>query len=602
MDNIREAYEAVLKKLLSLRDEDTGAWTGELASSALSTALAVTALATDNDTDVAQSSVGLAWLIAHANADGGWGDTPASVSNLATTLIVCATLRSAQKQGIPGLGNAADVVLIGGEKWIESRIGRPCPETVVRALGRVYGVDRTFAAPILAYLAMCGEDTRAWLSVPPLPFLLALMPQGIYRFLRLQVVSYALPALIAVGLCRHVCVCNTSRRPAWGRLFAGALLKRLVALQPKHGGFLDAIPLTAFVVLALRHAGYGDHPVSQRGVSFLRQAVRSNGSWAIDSNLRIWVTSLAVRAVWKADERGQSAEETKRMAEWLIQAQSKEKHPFTGAIPGGWAWTDLPGGVPDADDTCGALLALKRLKESGCRVDATASVCAGLHWLRMLQNTDGGMPTFSRGWGRLPFDRSCPDISAHALSAWVSWCETTGSGQLPIQRLMQYLKKTQERDGAWTPLWFGHQGRADGKNPVVGTARVVDALRTVVGLMQKQIMLFGKYNTMLTSMLERGEAWLLEQQHEDGGWSAGAQSTVEETALAVIALTGGGGACNSAVRCGCAWLAENWRAGCERPVPIGLYFSSLWYHERLYPLIWTLEALGCNRMGSCQVR
>ena len=29
-----------------------------------------------------------------------------------------------------------------------------------------------------------------------------------------------------------------------------------------------------------------------------------------------------------------------------------------------------------------------------------------------------------------------------------------------------------------------------------------------------------------------------------------------------------------------------------QPAPIGLYFSSLWYSERLYPLIWTVGALG----------
>lgn len=28
------------------------------------------------------------------------------------------------------------------------------------------------------------------------------------------------------------------------------------------------------------------------------------------------------------------------------------------------------------------------------------------------------------------------------------------------------------------------------------------------------------------------------------------------------------------------------------PAPVGLYFSSLWYSEKLYPIIWTVEALG----------
>ncbi len=598
MDNVREAYEAVLEKVLALRDEDTGVWTGELASSALSTALAVTALATDDVSDLARSGAGVSWLISHANADGGWGDTPTSVSNLSTTLIVCATLRHARKRGGSGLGHSADEIVSGGEKWIEARIGGLSPETVARALGQAYGVDRTFAVPILAYLAVCGEDSRAWLSVPPLPFLFALMPRSLFRFLRLQVVSYALPALIAVGLCRHVCVCTATRRSVWGRFFSGALLRKLAALQPGHGGFLDAIPLTAFVVLALRHAGYGNCPVSKKGLAFLSHAMRADGSWAIDSNLRTWVTSLAVRAVWGTGGGRRSAGETERVAEWLVKTQTKERHPFTGALPGGWAWTDLPGGVPDADDTCGALLALKRLEESGCRADLAATVRAGLHWLRMLQNSDGGMPTFSRGWGHLPFDRSCPDISAHALAAWVACEQARGEGRGPVRRLLRYLQKTQESDGGWVPLWFGHQDRVDGRNPVVGTARVVDSLRTVAGLWQGYKQRAEKDRRVVNTMLSRGEAWLLEQQRQDGGWSAGARATVEETALAVIALTGGGPACTTAVRRGCAWLADNWRAGCEWPTPLGLYFSSLWYHERLYPLVWTLEALGRNS-GCC---
>lgn len=594
MANIQEAYEAVLDKVLALRDAETGVWTGELSSSALSTALAVTVFATGNGSDSVLAGTGVAWLIAHANADGGWGDTPASVSNLSTTLIVCAALRHAQRHAVPGLGHIIDGRVSNGEAWIEARIGVFHTETVAKALRHAYGVDRTFAVPILAYLAFCGENSRAWLSVPPLPFLLALLPQSAYRFLRLQVVSYAMPALIAVGLCRHVCVCTIRRRPVWGRLFAGMLLRKMGQLQPDHGGFLDAIPLTAFVVLALRHVGYGNHLVAQKGVAFLRHAVRADGSWAIDSNLRTWVTSLAIRAVWGTAEKGLNTEDPERSAAWLINAQLKRAHPLSGARPGGWAWTDLSGGVPDADDTCAALLALKRLEEAGCRTEPWATVQAGLHWLRKMQNADGGMPTFSRGWGRLPFDRSCPEISAHALVTWVVWEQVSEEGRRPIQRLLRYLQATQEPDGSWVPLWFGHQDRADGKNPVVGTARVVDALRTVVGQWQAGVELVSQDSRMAEAMLSRGETWLAEQQHKDGGWSAGFSATVEETALAVIALTGGGPACTLAAQRGCAWLTENWRAGCERPAPLGLYFSSLWYHERLYPLVWTLEALGRN--------
>jgi squalene-hopene/tetraprenyl-beta-curcumene cyclase len=629
MELMQKAYEALRERVLALRDSGTGVWTGELASSALGTALAVSALEAGVAADLRLAVAGAAWLDAHANADGGWGDTPESVSNLSTTLIATAALRRIRRVRSEGTRVSGQWSLVSGpeecrdtygsvlsraEEWVAARAGSLEPEAVARALGQVYGKDRTFAVPILAFLAMCGEDERAWLSVPPLPFLLALLPQGLYRFFRLQVVSYALPALIAVGLCRHVCAARARGGWAWGRLFAEPLLKRLASLQPAHGGYLDAIPLTAFVCLALRHAGYGEHPVAQKGLAFLRQAARPDGSWAIDSNLRTWVTSLATRGV--ASELGVRSEELgvgdgdrgggalERIAEWLVRTQVKERHPFTGAAPGGWAWTDLPGGVPDADDTSGALLALRRLKDAGCKTDTSGAVRGGVRWLLELQNADGGMPTFCRGWGKLPFDRSCPDISAHALAALIAWreggvrSEELGvergalDARKAVKRLIRYLERAQEKDGSWVPLWFGHQEAADRKNPVVGTARVADALRAAL-IARREIEVkseeFG-----VGEMLARGEEWLLRAQKSNGGWSAGSTATVEETALAVIALTGGGAACGDAVRRGCAWLAENWEAGAASPAPLGLYFALLWYHEKMYPLVWALEALGRN--------
>jgi squalene-hopene/tetraprenyl-beta-curcumene cyclase len=43
---------------------------------------------------------------------------------------------------------------------------------------------------------------------------------------------------------------------------------------------------------------------------------------------------------------------------------------------------------------------------------------------------------------------------------------------------------------------------------------------------------------------------------------------------------------------GTAWLLTRSANGTRfDPAPIGLYFARLWYHERLYPVIWTLGAL-----------
>jgi hypothetical protein len=54
----------------------------------------------------------------------------------------------------------------------------------------------------------------------------------------------------------------------------------------------------------------------------------------------------------------------------------------------------MPGGVPDADDTAGALLALYRLENPAANPRSEVRVAAelGCRWLLDLQNRDGGIP------------------------------------------------------------------------------------------------------------------------------------------------------------------------------------------------------------------
>ena len=67
----------------------------------------------------------------------------------------------------------------------------------IKGLRERYGKDKTFAVPILTNYALAG--LVPWKKVSPLPFELACFPQSFYRFLRLPVVSYAIPALVAIG-------------------------------------------------------------------------------------------------------------------------------------------------------------------------------------------------------------------------------------------------------------------------------------------------------------------------------------------------------------------------------------------------------------------
>src|SRR5262249_46734 len=158
-----------------------------------------------------------------------------------------------------------------------------------------------FAVPILTTCALAG--LVSWKEVQPLPFELACLPQSWFRFLRLHVVSYALPALIAIGQAVY------HHRPPWNPitpfipwLTPNRSLRVLQRIQPSSGGFLEATPLTSFVTLSLASIGLAEHPVATKGVEFLVNSVRPDGSWPIDTNLSTWVTTLAINALAVAGE------------------------------------------------------------------------------------------------------------------------------------------------------------------------------------------------------------------------------------------------------------------------------------------------------------
>lgn len=604
---LRAAFELARDDLLAQRRPE-GYWVGELSSSALATATATSALAVLLRHRAAVSAFepsmlrariqgGVAWLARTQNADGGWGDTPESPSNIATTMLVKAAMHLA------GAADCHAAQLARAFRYIEAQGG-------IAGLRRRYGKDKTFAAPILANCALAG--LVPWHEVDALPFELACLPRRLLGMLRIPVVSYAIPALVAIGQVRHVHA--RPRNPVIRRLrdcLLGRTLSVAERMQPASGGFLEAVPLTSFVVMSVADTGRAEHGIVQRGVRFLLDSVRGDGSWPIDTNLATWVTTLAIGALAGAGEPAAGL----ISLDWLLGCQHRQVHPFTEAAPGGWGWSDLSGAVPDADDTAGALLALAALRkalsapaEAGRtphdrfshdprmqRIDDAAR--QGIVWLLNLQNGDGGIPTFCRGWGALPFDRSGVDLTAHALRAWWAWRPVAASWG-PLGRRMDramgrawaFLVRQQRPDGSWVPLWFGNQYSVDEQNFVYGTSRVLQAMRDL--------------GRMHGEPARRAVQFLVEQQGADGGWGGGwtkvgglatEVSSVEETALAVEALLAApaGPGIENAVARGLAWLVHAVETGrYRRSTPIGLYFARLWYDEKLYPRIFVVSALG----------
>ena len=53
------------------------------------------------------------------------------------------------------------------------------------------------------------------------------------------------------------------------------------------------------------------------------------------------------------------------------------------------------------------------------------------------------------------------------------------------------------------------------------------------------------------------------------------------------------GRADGASRRAAGWLAERILiGGLDQASPIGLYFAKLWYSEQLYPIVWSVAALG----------
>lgn len=554
---------ALQVKLAAKKNPATRTWESRLSSSAISTAVSVFALyLADPVKYKVHIELGQQWLFQTMLADGTWGDSPESPPNMTATLLCYASLHASGRPSEKTTG------------YLAKTFGGTSDPHIISGVLNYYGKDLTFSAPILVMCALSGL-IHTWDSIPQLPFELSVLPQNVFRFLRLPVVSYAIPALIAVGILRYKMGQKNILSPIRNG-FIEKSLRVLEKLQPENGGFLEAAPLTAFVAMCLCGAGYRNHPSAQRGIDFLVNTVRDDGSWPIDTNLDSWVTALSIRAL------NDDITDKPALAETIKRLAFAYKHPFTGAKPGGWAWTNLAGAVPDADDTAASLVSLHILLKG----ELCHEVETGIAWLLDLQNADGGIPTFCKGWGKLPFDRSSPDITAQSLLAFQLWLDVLPPNlkrrcTSSSRRMLAWMQQTQSENGSWDPLWFGDQNSADEKAPVYGTAVAVEYLA-------------GINNPVATIIVSKGTAYLLSAQNPDGGWGGASSvpSKVTMTAKALGALVSSRSLNRDNIVQGLAFLHKKYSSGeLFNAEPIGLYFSRLWYSEEMYNITFTLNTL-----------
>jgi squalene cyclase len=589
-EQLQNQYKTLIDLLIREQNQE-GFWTGKLSSSALATAVAITALKIKGSADYkAKIEKGLDWLLLHINSDGGFGDTPESQSNVSTSLLCYAAINYCGRENVQ-----SKQALSSLEQYLLTRNISLNPETIISSVLNHYGKDYTFSVPILSMLVVCEVmEEKSCQFIPQLPFEFVLLPSSWYSFFNLRVVSYALPALIAMGI--FIFEKRTHRNWIIGLIRKNSIepaLKKLTEIVPESGGFLEATPLTAFVSMCLISSGYNDHAVVEKGINFLIGQQREDGSYPIDTDLSTWLTTLSLKALGNDGKVFLKDDNIDLLKNHLLSLQYKIRHPFNNALPGGWGWTNYSGSVPDVDDTCGAILALLETFEG--KDEEILSIIDGCNWILAQQNNDGGFPTFCKGWGRLPFDSSCSDLTGHAFYALMSTIEKFGS-RLPrhlrttysksAMKGLDYLKREQHESGYWLPLWFGNQLTQDKTNPVYGTSKVCIYLADCLNYN----CLNNHAKASLQYVITLARNYLLHQQNEDGSWggAGGIEGSIEETSLAISALSP-----VSEDNCikGFQWLNDNFKKKGPNSKPIGLYFATLWYDEKLYPLIYYIEAL-----------
>ena len=155
-------------------------------------------------------------------------------------------------------------------------------------------------------------------------------------------------------------------------------------------------------------------------------------------------------------------------------------------------------------------------------------------------------------------------------------------------------------------MWFGNEAQPDETNPVVGTAQVLTAC--------------AELERLDSDMARRAANWLLTAQHAGGGWGpprvpldysgtyrrrhphlarerrAGQmlhrRGNVAGRGRAPAAGATPTSVYAQAVSKGLTWLADAVEQDRHRrPAVIGCCFPRLWYHERLYPLLFAAGAL-----------
>ncbi|MEU4727305.1 squalene--hopene cyclase [Streptomyces sp. NPDC023588] len=386
------------------------------------------------------------------------------------------------------------------------------------------------------------------------------------------------------------------------RKAAMATASRWIVERQENDGCWGGIqPPAVYSIIALHLLGYDlRHPVMRAGLESLdRFAVwREDGARMIEAcQSPVWDTCLAAIALADAGLRPDHPALVKA-ADWMLGEEIHRSGDWAvrrpGLAPGGWAFEFHNDTYPDIDDTAEVVLALRRIRHPD-PVRVEAAIARGVSWNLGMQSKNGAWGAFDADNtsplpNKLPFcdfgeviDPPSADVTAHVVEMLAF---EGRAGDARTRRGIAWLLAEQEPCGAWFGRW--------GTNYVYGTGSVVPAL-TAAGLAPGH------------PAIRRAVRWLESVQNEDGGWGEDQRSykdpswagkgasTASQTAWALMALLSAGEREGAAVERGIAYLVQTQQedGSWDEPYFTGTGFPwdfSINYH--LYRQVFPLTALG----------
>ncbi len=376
----------------------------------------------------------------------------------------------------------------------------------------------------------------------------------------------------------------------------------------KSDGLGAIYPAMVNSLFALSVLGYDkDHPLMKRGLKQLEEfEVEENGAMRLQPCFSpVWDTGLAIVAL---TESGLDPHHPglKKAAQWLLEKEVRHagdwqiKNPKVE--PSGWYFEFQNEFYPDVDDTIMVLMALKRLHDRAGAwsqeliVHLERSMERGVRWVRSMQNKDGGWASFDKNNDRMIFtkvpfadhnamlDPSSADITGRVLEMFSAF--KIGKEDLQVQQAIEYLRKEQEKDGAWYGRW--------GVNYIYGTWQVLKGLACIGENIQQDY-------------IQKGAQWLRSVQNPDGGWGESCrsyddpsergkgESTPSQTAWALMGLFASGDLKSPTVQKGLAYLLNTQKSDGswdEKPYT-GTGFPRVFYIKyEYYKIYFPLFALG----------